>query len=172
MKTSSKPQTQRDYNKPSSSHLDGSENLKLLLQRSRKFSNMPAKHMEIHNSFSSKCNDSISFSNDDISDPSTDSETMSCFKGSTSPLRTYLNSTRRSDLSTTKIKPLQRRQTLTVGLNENLQCVIRLNGREDQQIDKLVERYNLSNRETKKLRQLVVKAGQGSRIDPLKLDWE
>jgi hypothetical protein len=74
-------------------------------------------------------------------------------------------SARRSDLSVTKVKSLRRRQSVTIKLNENIQCVIHLNGREEQQMRRLKENYSLSKEEMEKLRVLVVRAKQGNAVD-------
>lgn len=100
----------------------------------------------------------------DISDPSSDSETMSCFRGSMSPSANF-TSARRSNMSTTYVKTLQMRPSITVMLNDNLQCVIKLDGTELGQVEHLVRRYNLSTRESAKLEKLVRRAVRGGRID-------
>ena len=148
-------------------HLEGSENLKHLLRRSRAFSPMIPVNREIHNSYSSDGNNSFSTSNEEISDPSSDSETMSCFRGSTSPIRQYSSRIRKSELSTTKVKLLQSKPSITVVLNENIQCVIKLNGKEMDQVKRLILRYNLSSAESRKLKRLVIGARKGNQIDKL-----
>lgn len=148
------------------SNIEASQHLKMILKRSRRCSPIISVDPEIQNSFSSKANDSVSFSDDDISDPSTDSETMSCFKGSLSPMRSLAeHNTYKSDLSVTKIKGLRKRQSVTIKLNENIQCVIHLNGREEQQMRKLKENYSLAKEEMEKLRVLVLRAKQGNGVD-------
>jgi hypothetical protein len=159
----------RDEDKPypNSPKIEGSGNLKALLHRPRhKAIGVSQNINEINNSFSSKGNGSITLS-DEISDPSSDSETMSCFRGS---LSRHGNSTsaRRSNLSTTHIKRLRSQPRITVMLNENLQCVIKLDGAELQQIARLTKRYNLSISERKKLTTLVEKANRGGRLDHCK----
>ena len=144
-----------------SPRISGTTNLRALLHK-------PARQVtpnipEINNSFSSKNHDSLSLS-DEISDPSSDSETMSCFRGSISR-HNFSTKTRKSGLSTTQIKPLISRPSITVMLNENLQCVIQLNGDEMGQISRLTKRYNLSVNERRKLTTLVEQARKGGRLD-------
>lgn len=143
--------------------LEGSQNLKALLKRSRGLPPLLGVGADIQDSYSSNVPDSDSGSGD-ISDPSSDSETLSCFRGSLSPGANF-TSAQRSDFSATKVKTLQMRPSITVMLNDTLQCVIRLDGSEARQVASLAERYHLSRSEAAKLDKLVQLAIRGGRID-------